>query len=238
MRAPIVFFIAVAACGGPDKPSQTATPPAASSAGATSASASDDQIALTGNRATLIVEGATKWMTAHSEGACPAITQLKADRSMDAMAEEKDAWAHPFTLDCTDTEIVVASAGADGTWKTKDDLTARAPAPPVFVQTGATVRTGLPASMEADAGSGDVAAQAAVPMRACIKKAQQQEPGLTGNASLKIVLRPDGTVKAVSVIRGKTDLKSPAVLGCILKEVSKLSFGASNGTDERTVEIQ
>lgn len=176
-------------------------------------------------------------MTAHSEGACPAIAQLKADRALEPMAEEKDAWVHPFTLECTESEVVVASAGPDGKWNTPDDLAARAKAPPVFVQTGATVRTGLPASMEADAGSADVAAQTAVAMRACIQKAQRDEPGMAGHAALKLVIRPDGTVKAVSVNRAKTDVKSPAVLACILKEVSKMSFGASNGTDERTVEI-
>jgi hypothetical protein len=240
VRASVVVVTLVVpialACGTPEKPSQTATPPAVASSG-TDAPSSPDLRGLTGVRATAIVLAATKWMTEHSEGACPSIAQLKADRVLEPMAEEKDAWVQPFTLECTDTEVVVASPGPDGKWKTADDLAARVAAPPVYVQTGATARSGLPSSMAADAGSGDVAAQTAVPIHACIQRAQRDEPGLAGHAALKLVIRADGTVKAVSVNRAKTDLKSPAVLGCILKEVSKMSFGASNGTDERTVEV-
>ena len=179
-------------------------------------------------------------MTAHPEGVCPTISLLKADRALDAMADENDAWGRPLQLSCTDSETEVRSAGADGASGTADDPLEKTASPAPVAIVGTPPRTDLPpgAAHPESVGFAPDAARSLIATHAvaCANKGRAAGSALA-TFSLSIAIRPDGTVNTVHANRGKTTERDPSILGCILKNVAKQNFGSTGKDKDITLEL-
>jgi general secretion pathway protein G len=71
------------------------------------------------------LRGAVKiwWVTAGSIE-CPTVSQLRADRALDADTPTTDPWGGAWRIECTDDEASVSSDGPDRTPGTEDDVRA------------------------------------------------------------------------------------------------------------------
>jgi hypothetical protein len=62
------------------------------------------------------------YLSAHPEGGCPTVSQLKAERFLDPSFSEWDPWGKTWTLRCDDHGIVGVSSGPDRRLGTQDDI--------------------------------------------------------------------------------------------------------------------
>ena len=64
-----------------------------------------------------------QWQAAINETSCPPISQLVQEKELDPGQSTNDSWNQPYTLTCTDDEVIVSSNGPDKKKGTKDDIT-------------------------------------------------------------------------------------------------------------------
>ncbi|HEX3849730.1 MAG TPA: hypothetical protein VHW01_02120, partial [Polyangiaceae bacterium] len=64
-----------------------------------------------------------QWQAANNETSCPTISQLVQEKQLDPGQSTNDSWNQPFTLTCTDDEVIISSNGPDKKKGTKDDIT-------------------------------------------------------------------------------------------------------------------
>ena len=64
----------------------------------------------------------SRWRANREGEGCPSIEQLVQDCELDPASHTDDVWGRPFQIICTDDDVIVRSAGADGRWRTADDV--------------------------------------------------------------------------------------------------------------------
>lgn len=227
------------ACGSTK--SNTAPAPQAAAAGANGASSaktvvSPEGIARARMHAHAIAAAAGTWILAHPEGVCPTVDLLKAERALDAMAEDKDTWGKPFAIACTETEVSVSSAAGDGA-TTADDVVEKIAVAPPAASSGPPASKDVPFKTNDAAAFGRDAVLAQVDQKigACRQKAN--DPSASGAVALKLVIRSDGTVKSVVAVRSKTQAKSTAMLACALKELARAQFGTTGADGDTAIDV-
>jgi len=62
------------------------------------------------------------WQAANNETTCPTISQLVQEKQLDPGQSTNDPWNMPYTLTCTDDEVIILSNGPDKKKGTKDDI--------------------------------------------------------------------------------------------------------------------
>jgi len=220
--------VACAACSGP------APPP--------SATAQQEQITttpvvITRARAHVIEVAASDWRAEHAAGTCPTVADLKANRNLDALADDVDAWGHPLTIQCTATATTVVSAGPDGTASNADDV---APAPlalskPLPSSDGAPTPPPVSgALMQGDPGAVAMTtfidSQVRPKVNACIATAAKNDPHVSGTVTGTIVVGSDGAVKKVSLDGGGLP---DSVMQCAATSIQYVKFSPSPNTADR-----
>jgi general secretion pathway protein G len=69
------------------------------------------------------IRGAVQnWQVSSNEMTCPTISQLVQEKHLDPGANTNDPWNQPYTLNCTDDEVIVTSGGPDMKKGTQDDI--------------------------------------------------------------------------------------------------------------------
>ena len=63
-----------------------------------------------------------QWQAANNETSCPTMSQLVQEKQLDPGQSTNDSWNQPFTLTCTDDEVIISSSGPDKKKGTKDDI--------------------------------------------------------------------------------------------------------------------
>jgi len=63
-----------------------------------------------------------QWQAANNETSCPTMSQLVQEKQLDPGQSTNDSWNQPFTLTCTDDEVIITSNGPDKKKGTKDDI--------------------------------------------------------------------------------------------------------------------
>ena len=64
-----------------------------------------------------------QWQAANNETSCPTISQLVQEKQLDPVQITNDSWNQPYTLTCTDDEVIITSNGPDKKKGSKDDIT-------------------------------------------------------------------------------------------------------------------
>jgi general secretion pathway protein G len=64
-----------------------------------------------------------QWQAANNETSCPTISQLVQEKQLDPGQSTNDSWNQPYSLTCTDDEVIISSNGPDKKKGTKDDIT-------------------------------------------------------------------------------------------------------------------
>ncbi len=82
----------------------------------------ESQIKMAKAGARTIRQAIQSWQATNNETTCPTVSQLVADKDIDSATNTKDPWGSPYTLSCTDDEVIVSSAGPDKKKGTKDDI--------------------------------------------------------------------------------------------------------------------
>lgn len=82
----------------------------------------ESQIKLAGTGAQTIRGAVQNWQATTNETTCPTISQLVQEKYLDPGASTSDPWGQPYTLTCTDDEVVVTSAGPDKKKGSSDDI--------------------------------------------------------------------------------------------------------------------
>lgn len=62
------------------------------------------------------------WQRVNNEFSCPTISQLVQEKHIDSAANTNDPWDEPYSLTCTDDDVVVTSKGPDKKRGTDDDI--------------------------------------------------------------------------------------------------------------------
>jgi general secretion pathway protein G len=62
------------------------------------------------------------WQRVNNESSCPTMSQLVQEKHIDSAANTDDPWNQPYTLQCTDDEVIVTSSGPDKKKGTADDI--------------------------------------------------------------------------------------------------------------------
>jgi len=62
------------------------------------------------------------WQAANNETSCPTMSQLVQEKHIDSATNTDDPWGEPYTLTCTDDEVIVSSKGPDKKKNTADDV--------------------------------------------------------------------------------------------------------------------
>ncbi len=75
------------------------------------------------NACRVIRNAVSQWQMAENEyGTCPTVSQLVQDKQLDAGQETDDPWGQPYTIACTEDEVIVSSTGPDKKAGSKDDI--------------------------------------------------------------------------------------------------------------------
>jgi len=80
------------------------------------------QIKTAETGARTIRQAIQSWQATSNETTCPTMSQLVQEKQIDSATNTNDPWGQPYTLTCTDDEIIVTSAGPDKKNGTKDDI--------------------------------------------------------------------------------------------------------------------
>jgi hypothetical protein len=196
---------------------------------------------LTQRRARVIRAAATDWRAEHAAGECPTLAALKAARNLDPLADDLDAWGHPFIIKCTPTETRISSLGPDGTAATEDDVAiepapaplSKAPPPPASAYVAPV--SGAPTAQSATDAALQKVLRTQIDPRVhdCYMQTLGRDPTAANErAEGVITIAPDGSVKKVSVSAG--NLKDN-VVKCIADAIEKARFEPSPNGAERTV---
>lgn len=71
----------------------------------------------------VIRNAVNQWQMAENEyGTCPTVSQLVQDKQLDSGQETDDPWGQPYTITCTEDEVIVSSTGPDKKAGSKDDI--------------------------------------------------------------------------------------------------------------------
>ena len=62
------------------------------------------------------------WQAQSNETSCPTVSQLVQEKHLDPGANTNDPWGQSYSLNCTEDDVVVTSAGPDKKKGTKDDV--------------------------------------------------------------------------------------------------------------------
>jgi prepilin-type N-terminal cleavage/methylation domain-containing protein len=68
----------------------------------------------------------TSWIE-HASAACPTVTELIENGTLDENSRRTDPWGGPWQISCDGTKVAVSSSGPDGEAGTPDDI--RVPKP-------------------------------------------------------------------------------------------------------------
>lgn len=74
----------------------------------------------TKTRARTIQSAVVQYLTEHSE--CPDTTELVKSGILERSTDPNDGWGRPYTIECDEATIHVASTGHDGLAGTPDDV--------------------------------------------------------------------------------------------------------------------
>lgn len=80
------------------------------------------QIKTAETGARTIRQAIQSWQATSNETTCPTVSQLVQEKQLDSATNTNDPWGQPYTLTCTDDEIIVISSGPDKKKGTKDDI--------------------------------------------------------------------------------------------------------------------
>lgn len=81
------------------------------------------QITTAKTGARVIRNAVQQWQLSNNEyGSCPTVSQLVADRQLDAGQNTDDPWGMPFVITCSDDNVAVGSYGPDKKAGSKDDI--------------------------------------------------------------------------------------------------------------------
>ncbi len=72
--------------------------------------------------ARVIRQAVQSWQAANNEIACPTVSQLVQEKTLDPGANTNDPWGSPYVLNCTEDDVIVTSSGPDKKKGTKDDI--------------------------------------------------------------------------------------------------------------------
>ncbi|MBN2196576.1 MAG: prepilin-type N-terminal cleavage/methylation domain-containing protein [Polyangiaceae bacterium] len=69
-----------------------------------------------------IRQAVNTWQMDPENSSCPSVSQLIEERILDKGTNTSDPWNQPFTIQCTDNDVIVTSAGPDKKKGTADDI--------------------------------------------------------------------------------------------------------------------
>jgi general secretion pathway protein G len=81
------------------------------------------QIDSAETRARTIRQAIQSWQAANNETACPTVSQLVQEKFLDTGGDTNDPWGTAYALNCTEDDVIIASAGPDKKKGSKDDIT-------------------------------------------------------------------------------------------------------------------
>ncbi len=235
----VVLAVAVisifVACNASAPPSGTTSPTSG-----TAGSAPNHQLELTQRRARVIRSAVTDWRAQHIAGACPTVATLKADRNLDALADDLDAWGHEFIIRCTETETRISSLGPDGSHAGGDDIEIEpAPAPlskaPPAPAAAHTAPVGdAPVAQGAVAAAMDRVLRVQIDprVRDCYAKILGRDPKPEERVEGTITVAADGTVKKASL---STAALQDKLVKCVGEAIEKAKFEPASDGADRTV---
>ena len=82
----------------------------------------ETQVKAATTNAANIRQVATQYMALKSEGECPTVQSLIAEKELDATGDTEDPWGNPFTIICDADDVTVTSPGPDKKDNTEDDI--------------------------------------------------------------------------------------------------------------------
>lgn len=83
----------------------------------------ESQITAAGTGARVVRTAVQQWQLSNNEyGTCPTVSQLVQDKQLDSGQSTDDPWGQPFSISCSDDEVVVGSNGPDKKQGTNDDI--------------------------------------------------------------------------------------------------------------------
>ncbi len=195
---------------------------------------------LTQRRARVIRTAATEWRAEHAAGACPTVSALKADRNLDALADDLDAWGHEFIIRCTATETRISSLGPDGSHGSNDDIEvepapaplSKAPPPPASAHVAPV--GDAPVTVGAAAAAMDRVLRTQIDPRVhdCYMKVLGREPKPEERVEGTITVAADGSVKKASL---STAVVKDKIVKCVGEAIEKAKFEPSPDGADRTV---
>lgn len=81
------------------------------------------QVSAAKTGARVIRSAVSQWQLSENEyGTCPTVSQLVQDKQLDAGQETNDPWGEAYTIECTEDDVVVSSAGPDKQVGSGDDI--------------------------------------------------------------------------------------------------------------------
>lgn len=72
--------------------------------------------------ARVIRQAAQAWQAGNNEVSCPTMSQLVQEKQLDPGANTNDPWGTAYSLNCTEDDVTVISAGPDKKKGTADDI--------------------------------------------------------------------------------------------------------------------
>ncbi len=82
----------------------------------------ETQIKAATTNAANIRQVATQYVALKSDGECPTVQGLIADKELDSTGDTEDPWGNPYTIICDADDITVTSPGPDKKDNTEDDI--------------------------------------------------------------------------------------------------------------------
>jgi hypothetical protein len=62
------------------------------------------------------------YLAQNPTASCPTVAELVSSRILSAWSRTADPWDNEYEIECVGAEVIVASAGPDGTFRTSDDV--------------------------------------------------------------------------------------------------------------------
>ena len=234
MRA-LTLSVLVSAFGACD----ASAPPPGPSSPTSGKPAADPQVELTQRRARAIRAAATEWRAQHAAGTCPTVAALKADRNLDALADDLDAQGHELVVVCTPTETRVSSLLPDGSHAASDIEAEPAPvplskAPPPPAATYTAPVSDAPVALGAVAAAMDRVLRLQIDPRVhdCYLKVLGREPKPEERVAGTLTVAADGSVKKASLTSATPN---DPLARCVAEAIEKAKFEPSPGGADRTV---
>jgi len=80
------------------------------------------QVSSAETGARVIRTAVQNWQAVNNEITCPTISQLVQEKQLDPGQSTNDPWGQAYSLNCSEDDVTVTSAGADKKKGTKDDI--------------------------------------------------------------------------------------------------------------------